>query len=148
MEVVWGDRPVAFSRGQKWIAILLLAWNLIGVAALVSQATMDFDTLARTDPHQARMFLTMPSWAWAAYGIAVIASVIGSVALLRRKAIAVRMFALSLAAMLLQFGRTFLATDLIAVKGWSAVAFPAFIVALGLFALWFASRLRGEGKLN
>lgn len=139
---------MTFSRGQKWIAILLLAWNLIGVAALVSQATMDFEALARTDPYQAQMFLTMPSWAWAAYGIAVIASVIGSVALLLRKAIAVRMFALSLVAMLAQFGRTFLATDLIAVKGWGAAAFPAFIVALGLFALWFAWRMKSEGRLG
>jgi hypothetical protein len=141
------NRPSAFSRGQRWAAIILLVWNLIGVAALVSQATMDLDALARTDPYQARMFLTMPSWAWAAYAIAVIASVIGSGALLLRKAIAVRMFALSLAAMLVQFGRVFLATDLIAVKGWGAAAFPAFIVIVGLFALWFAWRLRGEGKL-
>lgn len=141
------DQPIMLSRADRWIAIVLLAWNLIGVAALVSQATMDLEALARTDPYQAQLFLTMPAWAWAAYAVAVIASVVGSIALLLRRKVALRMFALSLVAMLIQFGRTFLTTDLIAVKGWATIAFPAFIVAVGLFALWFAWRLRGEGKL-
>lgn len=141
-----GNR-LPLSRGERWAGIGLLAWNLVGVAALVSQATMDLDALARTDPYQAQQFLTMPSWAWAAYGIAIIASVIGSVALLLGRAIAVRMFALSLAAMLVQFGRAFLATDLIAVKGWGAAGFPAFVVAVGSCALWFVWRLRKDGKL-
>lgn len=136
-----------YSTVQRATAIALFVWNLVGVAALAFQSTMNLEELARTDPYQAHLFLTMPNWAWAAYAIAVFASVAGSVALLMRKTVAVRMFALSLAAMIVQFGRTFLATDLIAVKGWAATLFPAFLVAIAIFALWFAVRMRREGKL-
>ena len=54
------------------IAVILLLWNLMGVAAFVMQYGADLGELAKTDPDTARAFAQMPGWAWAVYAVAVL----------------------------------------------------------------------------
>ncbi len=136
------------SRSFKIIAIGLLAWNLIGVAAFAMQYGADLDALAKSDPYTARIFAEMPGWAWAAYAVAVGAGTVGALLLLLRKAAAVGPFALSLIAVVAQFGYSFLGTDLWAVKGAAAAAFPSVIVAIATGQLLYAARLRAKGVLQ
>lgn len=130
------------TGGALWVAILFLVWNLIGVVALVSQATMDLDTLAKTDAYQAHQFATMPGWAWGAYAVAIFGGLLGSLALFVRSRLAVIFYLFSLGGIIVQFGRTFLATDMIAMRGWGTAAFPAFILLLALLQLWFAAKVQ------
>lgn len=130
-------------------ALLLLLWNLMGVAAFVLQYTADLDELARTDPTTARAFAMMPGWGWAVYGVAVGAGTLGAIALLMKKAAAATLFLLSLVAVLIQFGYTLLGTDLIAVKGLAgAAAFPAFVILIAIVQLLYARSLVGRGFLR
>lgn len=130
-------------------ALLLLLWNLMGVAAFVLQYTADLDELARTDPTTARAFAMMPGWGWAVYGVAVGAGTLGAIALLMKKAAAATLFLLSLVAVLIQFGHTLLGTDLIAVKGLAgAAAFPAFVILVAIVQLLYARSLVGRGFLR
>ncbi|MEC3949949.1 sugar transporter [Sphingobium sp. HWE2-09] len=123
------------------IAIIILLWNLMGVAAFVMQYQADLAELARTDPSTAKAFAAMPGWAWAAYAVAVGAGTLGAILLLARKATAAPLFLVSLIAVLVQFGYTFLGTDLVAEKGLGVAAFPALIIIVAIVQLLYARSL-------
>ena len=130
------------------IAIVLLLWNLMGLAAFAMQYTADLTELAKSDPVTAQAFAAMPAWVWIAYTIAVGAGTLGAVLLLMKKAAAASLFLLSLIAVVVQFGYTFLGTDLLALKGPSVIAFPAFIVVMAIIQLLYARNLVGKGVLR
>lgn len=130
------------------IAIVLLLWNLMGLAAFAMQYTADLTELAKSDPVTAQAFAAMPAWVWIAYAIAVGAGTLGAILLLMKKATAASLFLLSLIAVVVQFGYTFLGTDLLALKGPSVIAFPAFIVVMAIIQLLYARNLVGKGVLR
>ncbi|AEG48026.1 putative arabinose efflux permease [Sphingobium chlorophenolicum L-1] len=135
-------------RSFRTIGILLLLWNLIGVAAFIMQYSADLNQLAKTDPYTARIFATMPGWVWATYAVAVGAGTLGAILLLLRKAAAAPLFLLSIVAVIIQFGYSFLRTDLLAVKGAAAAIFPAVILFIALFQWRYARRLIAKGVLR
>ncbi|WP_188063820.1 sugar transporter [Sphingobium sp. KCTC 72723] len=130
------------------IGILLLLWNLMGVAAFVMQYTADLTVLARTDPTTAQAFAAMPGWVWGAYGVAVGAGTLGAMLLLMKKAVAATLFLVSLIAVIVQFGYTFLGTDLLAIKGATSAAFPALIIIVAIVQLLYARSLVARGVLR
>ncbi|HKY83105.1 MAG TPA: sugar transporter [Sphingobium sp.] len=136
------------SRSFTIIAMILLIWNLIGVAAFILHYTADLAALARQDPYTARIFSQMPAWAWIAYAVAVGAGTLGAILLLMRKAAAVVLFLLSVVAVLLQFSYSFLGTDMLAVKGPSTMIFPAIILAIAVAQMLYARNLAAKGKLR
>jgi len=135
-------------RKHFTIAGAILLWGIIGDAAYLMQVTADLDALAVKDPIGAKAFRAMPVWVWSAYAIAVWGSTAAAIALLLRRKIAVALFALSLAGVIVQFGWTFLATDLLAQKGLETVIFPLVIFAIGLASLLYAVRKRADGTLR
>ncbi len=140
---------MATSRSVTIIGVILLLWGLIGIAAFTLQYSMDIDALARTDPAGARAFALMPAWVWIVYAIAVATGTLGAIALLLRKAIAAFLFLLSLVCVIVQFGFTFLGTDLLADKGWAvAIPFPAFVIAVAVFEWLYARSLVAKGVLR
>lgn len=136
------------SRSFWIVAGLLLVWALIGDGAYLGQVTADLDELAKTDPSAAKAFATMPAWAWAAYAIAVWVATGAAIALLLRRKLAVPLYAVSMVAVLAQFGWTFFGTDLLADKGLGAAIFPLLIIAIAVFSLWYARRKKHEGVLR
>lgn len=130
------------------VAVLALLWNIMGDAAYLMQVTMDLDALAKTDPYQAQMFATMPAWLWSAYAIAVWVGTLAAICLLLRRKIAVPLYAVSLAAVLVQFGYTLGATDLLAVKGVTAAIFPVIIIVLTAAQFAYARRMKAQGWLR
>ncbi|MCW2366759.1 hypothetical protein M2341_002206 [Sphingobium sp. B7D2B] len=128
--------------------MLFLIWSLIGIAAFIVQSTANLEELAMADPYQAEIWANMPRWAWLSYGVAVASALVGAIALLARRAAAVWFSLLALIAILIQFGYSFLGTDLLAIKGVSAALFPALIVLIALLQLGYALRLRGRGLLR
>ncbi|KEQ52694.1 hypothetical protein [Sphingobium chlorophenolicum] len=135
-------------RSFRTIGILLLLWNLIGVAAFIMQYSADLSQLTKTDPYTARIFAAMPDWVWATYAVAVGAGTLGAILLLLRKAAAAPLFLLSIVAVIIQFGYSFLRTDLLAVKGFTAAIFPAVILFIALFQWRYARRLIAKGVLR
>jgi hypothetical protein len=132
-----------------WIvAVLLLLWALMGDAAYLMQVTADLSVMAQTDPVSARIFAAMPPWVWSAYAWAVWLSTGGAVLLLLRRRAAIWLYAVSLVGIIVQFGWTFLMTDLIAQKGPSVMLFPMFIFIMGLFALWWSRSRSTAGLLR
>lgn len=136
------------SRSFNIIALALLLWNLIGVAAFIMQYTADLGALAKSDPYTARIFAQMPAWAWSAYAVAVAAGTLGATLLALRKAAAMLPFALSLIAVIAQFGYIFLGTDMLTVKGPTIIAFPAFILLVAIAQLLYARSQAAKGVLR
>ncbi|RVT94723.1 sugar transporter [Sphingomonas crocodyli] len=133
-----------------WIlTILLLLWDLMGVAAFCMQYMMGPTELAQLPPDQREAFSSMPSWAWAAYGIGTIGGALGSLFLLFRMKLAQPLYIVSLVAVLAQFGWTFFGYGMIndpavAMKA----AFPVVIIVLAIFQLWFAGFAIKRGWIN
>ncbi|CAN5327021.1 hypothetical protein BH10PSE12_BH10PSE12_01950 [soil metagenome] len=136
------------AKGFYAIGIAALLWNLMGVAAFIMQVTMDTGALAKTDPYTAQIFAQMPAWAWVAYAVAVFGATLATIPLLLKRAVAVPLYAIALAAVVVQFGHSFLGTDLLAVKGWTTAIFPAVIFVLGLAQLLFARAMVARGILK
>lgn len=140
---------MAASRNILIIGVILLVWNLMGVAAFVSQFTLDPAELATTDPAAARAFATMPGWLWGVYAVAVGAGTLGAILLLVKKAAAATLFLLSLIAVIVQFGFTLMGTSLIAEKGLvAALALPAVIIVIAIIQLFYARSLVTKGLLS
>ena len=99
------------SRSFNILGLILLGWNLMGLAAFILQYSTDLATLAKNDPYTAQIFAQMPGWTWAAYAVAVGAGTLGATLLLMRKAAAVGLFLLSVIAVIVQFGYSLLGTD-------------------------------------
>lgn len=120
------------------VAVLILLWNLAGLASFGMQATADPATLG--DPATARAFATMPTWAWAAYAVAVISGAAGAVALLMRRRVAWILFAVSSVAVVLQFSWTIFGFGLLSYKGPDSLIFPALIVLVAIGSAIYARR--------
>lgn len=130
-----------------WIfAVILLGWNLAGLAAFVMQLSSEPEALG--DPVTARAFATMPAWAWVAYAVATIAGTAGALALLMRRKVAWLLFALSLSGFVAQFGWSLLAFNLVQQKGASVIVFPLVIALLALFGTVYSSRAAKRGILR
>lgn len=131
-----GKTPVWF-----WIiAVLALLWNGAGVGAYADDITMSASDFARLSIEQQNLLAHRPYWASAAFAVAVIAGFFGSVMLLLRKPIAVRLFLLSLIAVLVQFASYFILdgySDYLNQTGWiMPIAIPVMALVFFLFARW------------
>lgn len=131
------------ERTPNWfwiIAIAALIWNGLGLAAYVADITMTAEDFAQLSLEQQDLYADRPYWASAAFSVAVIAGFFGSVMLLLRRPIAVRLFLLSLLAVLVQFASFFILEgyiDYLDQTGWiMPIAIPVVGLALFLFARW------------
>lgn len=111
-----------------------LVWNLIGLVAYISSVTISPEAMAKMTVEQQAFYSGTPTWATAAFALAVNAGVLGSLFLLLRKAWAVPMFVLSLVAIVAQNIDAFVLRGAYAISGINGVILPAliFIVAVAL----------------
>lgn len=132
-----------------WIAAaLLLVWELIGCYFCVQQFRLGADAMPDATNYDRILYASLPAWYNWVYALAVGSGALGGLALLAGKAVARPIYVVSLAALLLQFGYLFATTDIIAVKGAWTTYFPIFIAAIGLFAIWLASKAIDRGWIR
>jgi hypothetical protein len=135
--------------GWFWAAaIVALLWELAGCYAYLTQISMDAADLAKLPAGQAEMWRTMPIWAKCAYAVAVWVGLTGAIALLMRRRWAREAFAVSLLAVLVQFGWAFLGTPMLRTLGLSAAGFPILIILAAAVLFWFAGWATRRGWLR
>jgi hypothetical protein len=123
-----------------WIvAVAALLWEAMGCYAYLTQISMDAGDLAKQPAAQADLWRTMPIWVKCAYAIAVWVGLSGAIGLLLRRRWARETFALSMLAVIVQFGWVYLATPALSALGAGNAAFPALIVVAAILLFWFAS---------
>ena len=125
-------------RWLIWAGIAFLLWNLMGIGAFASQWSMSDADVAALPQVQRDLWVSMPGWAWVAYGIGVGVGTLGAIGLLLRKWWAPLAFALSLIAVLVQFSYPFLFAQQ-AQGDMAMLAFPIFIVVMAIIQ-WQLSR--------
>ena len=132
----------------RLVAVLALAWNLIGFAMFWMQWNITPEQLAKLPDGQRAVHDAMPQWIWIANGIAVVSGVIASILLIMRKRLSVPFFWLSLVAIIVMFGYSFLVADMIAKVGMAEAAMmPIVVTAIAVALLWYARRARANGWL-
>ena len=139
------------NRVPAWFWIvsgLALLWEAMGCYAYVTQVSMTADQLAAMPEGQRELWASMPAWVTAAYAIAVWGGLLGAIALLLRRGWALPLFAISLLAVLVQFGWSFLIAGAAEKVGSSAYALPAAIIVIGALLVWFASTASRRGWLR
>lgn len=130
------------------VSVAALVWNLIGLLFYYTTVTMSPETLATFPENQQAFFNNMPSWATAAYAIAVTAGVVGSVLLLLRKAWAVAAFALSLLGILVQNLHAFAIANGLDVFGAAGAVLPAIVIAIAIGLVLYARVAKRNGAIT
>jgi hypothetical protein len=143
------NTTAAATRPPRWywvIAGLGVLWMLLGVMAWVVDLMTDEAGLAQMSEAQRQLYAARPQWLFAVYGVAIFSGLIGAIGLLLRKSWASMLLALSLAAVIVQFGYTFAVMHAAERLGAAvAIPFPLVIFLIGVALLWFARRSRARG---
>jgi hypothetical protein len=137
MNVVTRPRP----RAHTIVAVLALAWNLLGSVLFLMQITMSAERVAALAPPDRAMYDATPPWVLAAFGCAVIAGVVGSVGLFARRRWSVTAFWVSLLALLIQIAGTFAATPAWQTYGAAGVVMPLVLTTIAILLLRYAQRV-------
>ena len=139
----------AASKPPTWywvVSGLAVLWMLFGVMAWVMDLMTDEAGLAELSEAQRQLYAARPQWVFVVYGVAIFSGLAGAVGLLLRKSWASMLFAVSLAAIIVQFGYMFLGMHAVQVLGAAAaIPFPLVIFLIGVALLWFANRSRKVG---
>ena len=129
------------------IAVLALAWNIMGVLAYIGQAYMTDEGYALLSEGEQAYHDNVPAWVTAAFAIAVFSGALACIAMLMRKKWAKSLFVLSLIAVLVQFVYNFFIQEFDTVEGmdwvWSVV-----IIVIALFLVWYSKKAVAEGWLK
>ena len=125
-----------------------LVWNLIGLGFYIGQVTISPEEFAKLTESQQDFFLATPSWATAAFAIAVNAGVLGSVLLLLRRAWAIPVFAISLAAIVVQDVDAFVMRDVYGIMGISSLIIPSMVFVIGIALFLYARVTKDRGWLR
>lgn len=140
------------QRPPPWfatVAMLLAVWGAIGCYMCFTQVRLGAEAMGPASDYDRALHAALPAWYNYVYALAVVTTLVGALALLRRSAAARVLFIVSLIAVVVQFGYLFAATDLIAQKGAATVLpFPIVILAVAVVAVRFAGMARRRGWIS
>lgn len=133
---------------DRVVGAIALAWNLVGVAMFAVYLAMTPEQLAALPPEQSQVYAAVPAWFDASYGTAVVAGVLGSLALLLHRRWAVAAYAVSLLAVIVQMATVYLMTPAWALAGAKSLPMTVLVIAVAVFLLWYARAAAKAGRLH
>lgn len=93
------------NKPPSWfyvVAVVALLWNAAGLMAVIADLQMSAADIAALPPDQQALYAARPGWSVVGSVVAVVGGTLGSLLLLLRKSLAVLMFGLSLAGIVVQ----------------------------------------------
>ena len=136
--------PVSF----RVISILALLWNLTGVGMFFLQTNLSAKQIAGLPEPQRIVYGAMPSWLAIFYGIAVFAGALGALGLVLRRRWSMPLFAVSLAAVLVQMIALYALTPAWQASGASGLPMTLLVIGIAAFLFWYARRASARGWLR
>ena len=126
-----------------WIvSIIALVWNGMGVNAYLQQAYNTESYQEMYSPEQLEIAANMPAFITSAFAIAVFAGALAAIGLLLRKSWSVKLWYLSLIAVIVQMGY-------ILINGYaSSLVMTIMIIAFAFLFVWFARKSEANGWLS
>lgn len=138
-------------KAPKWfmiVAIVALAWNLIGLAAFVAEMMMTPEAMAALPEAQQELYRTQPGWLPIVFAGSVIAGTLGALALVLRKGWALPMFVVSFVCLLAQQYYMWVMSNMVEVMGTGAMILPLMVLAIAAFLIWVSGFARGKRWLS
>ena len=136
--------PQPVAGWFKFAALASIAFMALGCVSYLMQVTADRGTLPID---QRAMLDAAPTWMWAAFAIAVWIGLAGAIALYLRKRLAVKLLAVSLIAVLVQFSSYLIVEQLRDLMALDGFVIPVVIVVLTWTVFWFAWHSQKKGWL-
>lgn len=130
------------------ISVIGLLWNLMGANQYIQQAYKTEAFKSMYTPEQLETINNMPTWATAAFAIAVFAGVLGCILLLLRKKQAKLLFQISLLGIVVQMIYNFFVAKITEVYGPGSVIMPILILIIGYYLLSFSKQADKNGLLS
>lgn len=131
------------------VSAVLLLWNLMGVGAYISDATMSHEDMVKNYGQVlADAAAAQPAWVTGAYALAVFGGAIGCLLLLLRKKIAIWPLILSFLAVILQQGYMWLGSGVMSEIDMANKVMYISIPIVALFLIWFAKAMTRKGILR
>ena len=130
------------------VAVLAVLWNLLGCFNYYMNVTMTPEAIAQLPQVQQDLLAAMPGWITGLFAIAVFVGLAGGIALCLKKKIATPLFAISLAAAVVQMIYVSFVMDAVTLMGASSLILPSVIILLGALELWFSMHTTKRGWLT
>ena len=130
------DTPI--PRSFMLISAGALVWNLLGVAAYISQVTMSETALAALPEGERLLYETIPVWATSAFAVAVNGSALGCILLLFKKSWAYPVLFVSLLGVLVQMVHSIFIANSIEVYGPGGMVMPVMVLLVSAYLVWFS----------
>jgi hypothetical protein len=118
------------------------------VMAYIAQVTMSAETLQAMPENERALYESAPTWATAAFAIAVWGGVLGSILLLIRKKWATAVFIVSFIGIVVQMIHSFFISNSFEVYGPGGLAMPIMVLVFGAGLIWFSRKADANGWLN
>lgn len=132
------------------VGIVTLLWNAMGAFDFTMTQTQNVNYMSHFTPEQLDYFYGFPLWVVIAWGVAVFASVAGSILILMRRRSAVMVLWISFLAMAITSLHNFVLDDvsLVEISGGFALVFSAIIFIVSALLVWYATVQRDRGVLR
>lgn len=132
-----------------WIvSVVALIWNLMGVAAYFTHVLITPETLQALPEAERSLYTDVPVWATAAFAVAVWGSTLGCIILLLRKRLAIPVFMIAFAGILVQMVHSLLISNSIEVYGPGGMVMPVMILLIGAYLIWYSRYAAAKGWLK
>jgi len=131
------------------IGVVAVIWNGMGVNAYLQTAFKTEAATAELNADQIALMDSLPAWMTALFALAVFSGVLGSIALLMRKKVAVTLFLVSFLTATIQQLYWLFGTD--AVETFSEqqpYLMPILIIVFSAFLMWYSKDQKGKGVLS
>lgn len=126
-----------------WIvSVIALIWNCMGAYHYLIQAYNTESYQEMYTAEQLEIVANMPAWVTAAFAISVFGGVLAAIGLLIRKSWSVKLWILSLIAVLIQMGYILINEYA------SSIGMTIMIIVLAFFFVWFARKSEANGWLS
>lgn len=143
------SEPAIKAPGHLWVVgIVSVLWNAIGAFDYAATQFRVESYMSQFSEEQLAYFYGFPAWAVATWAIAVWSSLLGSLALLFRKAWAVELFGIAIAAMVITYVYNFLLSNGLSMMGAGGLIFTAVIWLIAFFLFFYARAMAKRGVLR
>jgi len=130
------------------VVVIMFIWNLLGVMAYIVQATMSPETLAALPEAQREMHENTPTWAIAAFALAVHGGALGCLLLILKKNLAGLFLQISLAAVLVQMFHSFFMSNSFEVFGPGGMVMPIMVIVIAVYLVTLAAKAKAQKWTN
>ena len=143
------NTPQTKPNTSFWIiSVLALLWNLSGMMTFFMEVFITPEALAALPEAERALYETSPAWTRVVFAIAVFGGTLGCIFLLIRKTLAVQLFIISLAAVLIQMLYYLTMTKAVEVYGLESFIMPLIVIAIAVFLVWYSKNTKAKGWIN